>query len=146
MCVCTLNRQQTCTCTCKCLCTFFRIVMCILLNINMLLILHNFTLRCTELGLRIYLPFVWTSTFRAGRLTERGRPGAAKERVDTVRKNERVCYFVQASDVHVHVGLKRRHMYSTCTCTCRCQCHSIVRGCYHRQAALLNSTGTDSFN
>ena len=84
--------------------------------------------------------------FGAGRLTERGRPGAAKERVDTVRKNERVCYFVQASDVHVHVGLKRRHMYSTCTCTCRCQCHSIVRGCYHRQAALLNSNGTDSFN
>ena len=36
-----------------------------------------------------------------GRLTERGRPGAAKERVDTVRKNKRVCYFVQASDVHV---------------------------------------------
>ena len=26
----------------------------------------------------------------------------------------RVCYFVQASDVHVHVGLKRMHMYSTC--------------------------------
>ena len=112
----------------------------------MLLILHNFTLRCTELGLRIYLPFVWIRTFGAGRLTERGRPGAAKERVDTVKKNERVCYFVQASDVHVHVGLKRRHIYSTCTCTCRCQCHSIVRGCYHRQAALLNSTGTDSFN
>ena len=66
----------------------------------MLLILHNFTLRCTELGLRIYLPFVCISTFGAGRLTERGRPGAAKERVDTVRKNERVCYFVQVSDVH----------------------------------------------
>ena len=77
----------------------------------MLLILHNFTLQCTELGLRIYLPFVWISTFGAGRLTERGRPGAAKERVDTVRKNERVCYFVQVSDVHV--GLKRRHI--TCT-------------------------------
>ena len=84
--------------------------------------------------------------FGAGRLTERGRPGAVKERVDTVRKNEGVCYFFQASDVHVHVGLKRRHMYSTCACTCRCQCHSIVRGCYHRQAALLNSTSTDNFN
>ena len=43
-----------------------------------------------------------------GRLTERGRPGAGRERVDTVRKNETVCYFVQASDVHVHVGLRRR--------------------------------------
>ncbi len=42
--------------------------------------------------------------FGGGRLTERGRPGAAKKRVDTVRKNERVCYFVQGSDVHVHVG------------------------------------------
>ena len=30
--------------------------------------------------------------FGVGRLTERGRPGAAKERVDMVRKNERVCY------------------------------------------------------
>ena len=28
--------------------------------------------------------------FGAGRLTERGRPGVGKERVDTVRKNESV--------------------------------------------------------
>ena len=113
-------------------------------NINMLLIdiTCNFTLPCTELGLRIFLPFVWISTqaFGAGRL-ERGRPGAAKESVDTVRKNESVL-LVQASDVRI--GLKRRHMYSTCTC--RCQCHSIVRRYYHRQTTLLNSTGTDSFN
>ena len=112
----------------------------------MLLILHNFTLRCTELGIRIYLAFVWISTFGAGRLTK-GRPGAAKERVDTVRKNESVllcssfrCTCACRFEEEAH------HMYSTCTCTGRCQCHSIVRGCYHRQAALLNSTGTDSFN
>ena len=69
----------------------------------MLLILHNFTLRCTELGLRIYLPFVWIRTFGAGRLTERGRPGAAKERVDTVKKNESVLLCSSFR----------------CTCTCR---------------------------
>ena len=85
-----------------------------------LLITCNFTLRCTELGLRIYLPFVCISTqaFGAGRLTERGTPGAANERVDTVRKNESVllcssfrctCRFeeeahVQYLHVHVHVG------------------------------------------
>ena len=64
--------------------------------------------------IRMYLPFIWISTqaFGVGRLAERGRPGAGKERVDMVRKNERVCYFVQASDVHI--GLKRRNMYSTC--------------------------------
>ena len=45
-----------------------------------------------------------TQAFGVGRHTEiKGyRPGAGKERVDVVRKNERVCYFVQASDVHVH--------------------------------------------
>ena len=39
-----------------------------------------------------------------------------------------------------------------CICTCRfeeevgaMQCQSIIRGCYHRQPALLNFTGTDSF-
>ena len=54
----------------------------------------------------IYLRFVWISTqaIGAGRITERGRPGTGKERVDTVRKNERECYFVQVSGV----GLKRR--------------------------------------
>ena len=73
-----------------------------------LLITCNFTLRCTELGL----------AFGAGRLTERGTPGATKERVDTVRKNESVllcssfrctCRFeeeahVQYLHVHVHAG------------------------------------------
>ena len=61
-------------------------------------------LRCSEAPL--YLSFVWISTqaFGAGRITERGRPGAGKKRVGTVRDNERVCYLVQVSDV----GLKRR--------------------------------------
>ena len=85
----------------------------------MLLILHmtcNFTLQmylqdqCTELGLMIYLPFVWISTqaFGVGRLTERGRPGAAKGRVDTVRKNASVllyssfrCIFRFEEETHV---------------------------------------------
>ena len=64
----------------------------------MLLILHityNFTLQigCTELGLCKHLEWI-----------------GSHKRVDQelARKKEWVCYFVQASDVHAHVGLRRR--------------------------------------
>ena len=42
---------------------------------------RNVSVGCAELGLGIYLPFVWISTqaFGVGRLTERGRPGAGKK-------------------------------------------------------------------
>ena len=51
------------------------------------------------------MPFVWISTqaVGVGRLTERGRPLAGKERVDTVRKNESVLLCSSFK----------------CTCTCR---------------------------
>ena len=68
-----------------------------LLNINVLLILHInvttvTTVGRTEVGLRIYLPFAYNLySLGAGRITERGRSGAGKVRVDTLRNNERVC-------------------------------------------------------